>query len=1008
MNRFNIWDSGSGASSADVALLQTKTQNQTAGDSFTVFNGTVSCSDPVAGQDVATKSYVDASQGNSVVALPTGSLGDILNTLDIAGNEYCHIVDIATGRLFVGSSTTLAACSYSSDGTVSLISTIALGLNFSYLTLEGNTIYAGRDSAGLSVIDVTNTAAMEIKTTMTDYTRYYESVVIGTDLWVGVNDSTTATLVRYDISNPHLPVFQNAYVDPFLDLNASINRLAYNPAAPTVLYCAAAGDKSALIDITMPSAPGTHSTFQGPNYRAQGIIASATRLYVCASQLRIYDISTPSAAPQLLDSFTPPTAPAGIGYAALPAGNFIFMSVGQFSTQRLYSFDVTADTLTNFTQRDYLGTDLIGPPIYIADGHFLLAPADDVGEVAVELGKIDVDESIYAANLYTPPAGITVAGGPITASVTPTLGTHLTNKTYVDAQVGDETLTKPNSTSITNTSGGTNITTGTGNTVYGVGALSSSTGSNNVAVGSLALDDATTANDTVGVGTFALGNLTSGNRNIAVGTAGGTTISTGSDNVCIGYNSGSFLSGSNGDNNILIGQYTESSNFDNCILLGGPASAQAANEFRISNTHTKFVCSGMDLGSATEKFKDLHLSGNTTQDGNITASGNINKTGGSYQVNGVSGKLALQTGDASNLISEGSGGSITSANTTTGYGQGVLGAITTQSRNNAFGNSAMSDYKGEFSIAIGWNAMNTSGASVSGISNISIGDGAMGSQTTGSNNVGIGGGNLYALTSGSNNVGVGSSAGATITTETDNVCVGHNSDAAGFSNSIALGSGAAATASNQMIVHNTTQLTSSGNNTCDLGASGTQFKDLYLGGNMNTGGYIELNDITAPANPAAGEGRLYKKTGDDGLFWKPDAAGPEVDLTAGGSSFNGGAITNPITAADGTVGAPSYSFTSMTNSGIYGVEDIIDEVIVSVSGQKSLTCNSAGQVVVEGSLGLVVNQNISCNGDTILTSPTVPASAGAAGTTGTISWDANYIYVCVATNTWKRVAIATW
>lgn len=39
---------------------------------------------------------------------------------------------------------------------------------------------------------------------------------------------------------------------------------------------------------------------------------------------------------------------------------------------------------------------------------------------------------------------------------------------------------------------------------------------------------------------------------------------------------------------------------------------------------------------------------------------------------------------------------------------------------------------------------------------------------------------------------------------------------------------------------------------------------------------------------------------------------------------------------------------------------------------------------------------------------TAPASATAAGTTGEIRIDANYIYICTATNTWKRVAIATW
>ena len=39
---------------------------------------------------------------------------------------------------------------------------------------------------------------------------------------------------------------------------------------------------------------------------------------------------------------------------------------------------------------------------------------------------------------------------------------------------------------------------------------------------------------------------------------------------------------------------------------------------------------------------------------------------------------------------------------------------------------------------------------------------------------------------------------------------------------------------------------------------------------------------------------------------------------------------------------------------------------------------------------------------------TAPATAGATGTAGDIRYDADYIYICTATNTWKRVAIATW
>jgi hypothetical protein len=49
------------------------------------------------------------------------------------------------------------------------------------------------------------------------------------------------------------------------------------------------------------------------------------------------------------------------------------------------------------------------------------------------------------------------------------------------------------------------------------------------------------------------------------------------------------------------------------------------------------------------------------------------------------------------------------------------------------------------------------------------------------------------------------------------------------------------------------------------------------------------------------------------------------------------------------------------------------------------------------------------NGNRIrIATANTPASASATGTTGEIAWDADYIYVCTATNTWKRTAISTW
>lgn len=56
------------------------------------------------------------------------------------------------------------------------------------------------------------------------------------------------------------------------------------------------------------------------------------------------------------------------------------------------------------------------------------------------------------------------------------------------------------------------------------------------------------------------------------------------------------------------------------------------------------------------------------------------------------------------------------------------------------------------------------------------------------------------------------------------------------------------------------------------------------------------------------------------------------------------------------------------------------------------------------------SNNIVLNTDGTIRLPVTktPASAAATGTAGDWAYDSNYIYVCVATNTWKRVAIATW
>lgn len=57
---------------------------------------------------------------------------------------------------------------------------------------------------------------------------------------------------------------------------------------------------------------------------------------------------------------------------------------------------------------------------------------------------------------------------------------------------------------------------------------------------------------------------------------------------------------------------------------------------------------------------------------------------------------------------------------------------------------------------------------------------------------------------------------------------------------------------------------------------------------------------------------------------------------------------------------------------------------------------------------LIVNADGTIEVNGIVVATQTPASASATGTAGTIAWDASYIYICTATDTWKRVAIATW
>ena len=98
-------------------------------------------------------------------------------------------------------------------------------------------------------------------------------------------------------------------------------------------------------------------------------------------------------------------------------------------------------------------------------------------------------------------------------------------------------------------------------------------------------------------------------------------------------------------------------------------------------------------------------------------------------------------------------------------------------------------------------------------------------------------------------------------------------------------------------------------------------------------------------------------------------------------------------AYTGTIGS-SFLFGSSTS------------LQLGAAGDVKVTIKQAGNVGI-GTTNPTELLDIASDSIRIRNSQT-PASAAATGTAGQIAWDANYVYVCVATDTWKRTSLSTW
>ena len=74
----------------------------------------------------------------------------------------------------------------------------------------------------------------------------------------------------------------------------------------------------------------------------------------------------------------------------------------------------------------------------------------------------------------------------------------------------------------------------------------------------------------------------------------------------------------------------------------------------------------------------------------------------------------------------------------------------------------------------------------------------------------------------------------------------------------------------------------------------------------------------------------------------------------------------------------------------------------------NITGNLTGNVTGDVTGDVTGNLTGDVTGNLTIPNSTAPSSKNAAGNTGQIAWDTDYIYVCVATDTWKRAALSTW
>ena len=241
-----------------------------------------------------------------------------------------------------------------------------------------------------------------------------------------------------------------------------------------------------------------------------------------------------------------------------------------------------------------------------------------------------------------------------------------------------------------------------------------------------------------------------------------------------------------------------------------------------------------------------------------------------------------------------------------------------------------------------------------------------------------------------------------------------------YTGTFGVGGGAASTLGN-LTVDDTTLTSTTAGDDIIIDAESGLFKI------SGTDGFVVPIGTTAqrPGSPTNGTLRynsstdqleIYDGTAWDGLSDTTSAISSETfdgDGSTTAFTLASAATTNTIfVSMNGTLQIPTSAYTvsgtTLTFTEAPATGDKIEVRKITETQSVSALTNDSGNAYIQtnsDALGTVDIVGTEVNLTGIIKQPPTTKAADATGTAGQIAWDANYIYICTATDTWKRVAL---